>query len=232
MDFDFKVILDNIGYLFREGMTFTVTLTLVAGSLGFVLGIGLAVARESRSRIASSLAGLYVDGFRSLPLVLVIFWFFFLVPLVLQWATGAARPVAIGATWSAYITFTMFEAAYFCEIIRTGINGVSRGQAAAGRALGLTERQIFSYVVFPQAIRNASPLILTQLIILFQDTSLVYVLSITDFLGAAGKIAQRDGRLAEMYLFGAVVYFVICFSASSFVRYLEGRRLKTSATKR
>jgi len=168
-------------------------------------------------------AGLYVDFMRSLPLVLVIFWFYFLVPYIGQWLTGASRPIHVGAFASSLITFMMFEAAYFSEIMRAGIQSISRGQPAAAQALGLTYSQTMRYVVLPQAFRNMLPVLLTQTIVLFQDTSLVYVLSITDFLGAASKVAQRDGRLVEMYLFAALVYFTISCLASFGVRRLQAR---------
>jgi glutamate/aspartate transport system permease protein len=160
---------------------------------------------------------------RSLPLVLVIFWFFFLVPYIGGWLVGSGQPVKVGAFSSALITFTMFEAAFYCEIMRAGIQSVSRGQTAAGYALGLSYRQTMTYIVLPQAVRNMLPVLLTQTIILFQDTSLVYVISSTDFLGAAVKVANRDGRLVEMYTFAALVYFVICFTASMYVRRLQAK---------
>src|SRR5205814_10185255 len=131
--------------------------------------------------------------------------------------------VQVGAFLSCVITFTLFEAAYYCEIMRAGIQSIPRGQVAAGQALGLNYWQTMGKIVLPQAFRNMTPVLLTQTIILFQDTSLVYVLSITDFLGAASKVAQRDGRLVEMYLFAAVVYFVISFGASQLVRRLQSR---------
>ncbi len=124
----------------------------------------------------------------------------------------------VGATWSAVITYSLFEAAYFCEVIRAGVLGTPRGQRAAALALSMSRVQAFVHVVFPQALRNMTPVLLTQTIVLFQDTSLVYVVSLTDFLGAASKVAQRDGRLVEMYLFAAAVYFITCFLASSAVR--------------
>jgi glutamate/aspartate transport system permease protein len=151
---------------------------------------------------------------RSIPLVLVIFWFFFLVPFALQWTLGTERPPLVGAERTAIITFIMFEAAYFCEIMRAGIQSIPRGQVHAAAALGLTYRQSMAHIVLPQAVRNMLPVLLTQTIILFQDTSLVYVISATDFVGAASKIAQRDSRLVEMYLFVAVVYFVLCYTLS------------------
>jgi glutamate/aspartate transport system permease protein len=160
---------------------------------------------------------------RSLPLVLVIFWFYFLVPYIGQWLTGASRPIRVGAFTSSLVTFIMFEAAYFSEIMRAGIQSISRGQPAAASALGLTYAQSMRYIVLPQAFRNMLPVLLTQTIVLFQDTSLVYVLSIPDFLGAASKVAQRDGRLVEMYLFAAAVYFVISCFASYGVRRLQAR---------
>jgi glutamate/aspartate transport system permease protein len=160
---------------------------------------------------------------RSVPLLLVIFWFFFLVPYIGAWLTGASRPVQVGAWMSAVITFTMFEAAYYCEIMRAGIQSITRGQVWSGYALGLNYWQTMGYIVLPQAFRNMIPVLLTQTIILFQDTSLVYVISATDFLGAAAKIANRDYRLVEMYTFAAVVYFVISFSLSLLVKRLQTR---------
>jgi glutamate/aspartate transport system permease protein len=221
--FDFSVITNNAWYMFRDGMSFTLMLTVVAGALGLALGIALAVARSSGNALIRAVATAYVNTFRSLPLVLVIFWFFFLVPFVAQWISGASRPVPVGAVWSALITFTLFEAAYFCEIVRSGILGVPRGQEQAALALGMKPWAAFTYVVLPQALRNMLPVILTQLIILFQDTSLVYVINITDFLGAASKIAQRDGRLVEVYLFAAVVYLAISFALSSLAKSLQAR---------
>jgi glutamate/aspartate transport system permease protein len=124
---------------------------------------------------------------------------------------------------SALVTFTLFEAAYFSEIMRAGIQSIPKGQVAAGYALGLTYWQVMGNIVLPQAFRNMLPVLLTQTIILFQDTSLVYVLSITDFLGAASKVAQRDGRLVEMYLFVALVYFLMSYAASRYVKHLQTR---------
>ena len=168
-------------------------------------------------------ATVYVNLFRSLPLVLVIFLIYFILPYALQAVTGAERPIVLGAMGSAFITFILFEAAYFSEIIRAGVGSVGHGQYAAGSALGLRHGQVPRKVILPQAFRNMLPALLTRIIILFQDTSLVYVLSLTDFLGAAAKIGQRDGRLVELYLFVAVVYFVICFTASRLVKLLEKR---------
>jgi glutamate/aspartate transport system permease protein len=220
---DFDVIRRSLPYLFYEGMTFTLMLTGLAALGGLVFGTAIALMRLSGYKILGRIAGVYVDFMRSLPLVLVIFWFYFLVPYIGQWLTGAARPISVGAFASSLITFIMFEAAYFSEIMRAGIQSISRGQPAAANALGLTYAQTMRYVVLPQAFRNMLPVLITQTIVLFQDTSLVYVLSITDFLGAASKIAQRDGRLVEMYLFAAIVYFTISCIASFGVRRLQAR---------
>jgi glutamate/aspartate transport system permease protein len=219
--FDFDVIWRTLPYLFLEGMRFTLLLTVFATAGGIVLGTLLAMMRLSGIAPLAWFAAGYSNLLRSLPLVLVIFWFYFLIPYVGQWITGASRPMAVGAFTSAFVTFTLFEAAYFSEIMRAGIQSIPRGQAAAGSALGLTYGQNMRYVVLPQAFRNMLPVLLTQTIILFQDTSLVYVLSITDFLGAASKIAQRDGRLVEMYLFAAVIYFIISLGLSRWVARLQ-----------
>jgi len=221
--FDWDVIQRSLPYLFREGMTFTITLTLLAMAGGIVFGTILAMMRLSSIKPISMVAGVYVNFMRSIPLVLVIFWFFFLVPYIGAWIMREPRPIQVGAFYSALITFTMFEAAYYCEIMRAGIQSIPRGQVWSGYALGLDYWQTMGYVVLPQAFRNMLPVLLTQTIILFQDTSLVYVISATDFLGAAAKIANRDYRLVEMYTFVAVVYFIISFSLSYLVKVLQAR---------
>jgi glutamate/aspartate transport system permease protein len=221
--FDFDVIERSLGYLFKVGMVFTLTLTALAMTGGIIFGTLLAMMRLSSIKPISLLAAGYVNLMRSVPLVLVIFWFYFLVPYISAWLIGAKQPIAVGAFWSAVITFTMFEAAYYCEIMRAGIQSIARGQIAAGYALGLNYWQNMGLIVLPQAFRNMIPVLLTQTIILFQDTSLVYVISATDFLGAASKVANRDYRLVEMYVFVAIVYFVISYSLSALVRRLQDR---------
>ena len=221
--FDFGVISRNLPYLLKVGMTFTLTLTALVVVGGVVFGTLLAMMRLSSIKPLSILATAYINLMRSVPLVLVIFWFYFLVPYIGAWIIGADQPIKVGAFLSSVITFTMFEAAYYAEIMRAGIQSISRGQMSAGYALGLNYWQTMGRIVLPQAFRNMLPILLTQSIILFQDTSLVYVLSITDFLGAASKVAERDGRLVEMYLFVALVYFVMCIAGSHLVRILQRR---------
>jgi glutamate/aspartate transport system permease protein len=204
-------------------MTFTLTLTALAMTGGVIFGTLLAMMRLSSFRPLSVAAGGYVNLMRSVPLLLVIFWFFFLVPYIGAWAIGANEPIRVGAFWSSVITFTMFEAAYYCEIMRAGIQSIPRGQVWSGYALGLNYWQTMAQIVLPQAFRNMLPVLLTQTIILFQDTSLVYVISATDFLGAAAKVANRDYRLVEMYTFVALVYFVVSYGLSSLVRRLQER---------
>jgi glutamate/aspartate transport system permease protein len=219
---DFDVVARTWPYLL-SGLQYTLQLTVVAAVGGTVLGTLLAMARLSSWRPLALAAAGYVNLMRSVPLLLVIFWFYFLLPVILQSVTGAERPPQIGAERSAYITFIMFEGAYFCEIMRAGIQSIPKGQVGAAYALGLNYWQSMRLVVLPQAFRNMLPLLLTQTIILFQDVSLVSLLNVTDFVGAAGKIAQRDSRIVEMYLFVAVVYFVLCSLLSMLVRRLQAR---------
>ncbi len=220
MNLDFSVVANSLPYLWK-GFQYTVQLTVTSAIGGLFFGTLLALARLSSWRPLALVAAGYVNLMRSIPLVLVIFWFFFLVPLMAQGITGAERPPQIGAERTALITFILFEAAYFCEIMRAGIQSIPRGQVFASYALGLDYWQTMANVVLPQAFRNMIPVLLTQTIILFQDTSLVYVISATDFVGAAAKIAQRDSRLVEMYLFVALVYFVLCYTLSWLVKRLQ-----------
>ena len=196
-----------------KGFVFSLQLTAIAMLGGIALGTVLALMRLSSKPWLTLPAAAYVNTMRSIPLVMVILWFFLLIPLAI------GRP--LGAEMSAIITFTLFEAAYYSEIMRAGIQSIPRGQVAAGYALGMRYGQTMGLVVLPQAFRNMLPVLLTQTIILFQDTSLVYVISATDFVGAASKIAQRDSRLVEMYLFVAIVYFVLCYTLSYMVKRLQ-----------
>ncbi|HEX2556164.1 MAG TPA: amino acid ABC transporter permease [Microvirga sp.] len=212
--FDLATIVAALPLLW-EGMQVTLLLTLLGVVGGLVLGTLLAIVRLSRSRIVSFAAAAYVYFFRSLPLVLLIFWFYFLVPIII------GRPV--GGFYSAVIGFILFEAAYFCEIIRSGVQSVRRGQINAGLASGLTQGQTMRLIILPQAFRNMLPMLLMQCINLFKSTSLVYVIGLRDFLTAADVIGSRDNRLTEMYVFVAVVFFVVCFTASQAVARLERR---------
>ena len=213
--FDFAVIASNLPFLW-EGLRLSLLLTALAILGGLVFGTGLALLRLSKLPGLSLLAAGYVNLIRSVPLILVIFWFYFLVPLAL------GRP--IGGFYSALIAFVLFEAAYYSEIIRAGIQSVRSGQVHAGQATGLGYWQIQRHIVLPQAFRNMLPILVTQGIILFQDTSLVFVVSLRDFMTTSSIVARTEGRLVEMYVFAALVYFVICLAGSLFVRRLQGVR--------
>ncbi|MBQ0750696.1 MAG: amino acid ABC transporter permease [Roseovarius sp.] len=213
-DFDFGVILNNLPFLW-QGLQLSLWLTFLAVLGGIALGTLLALARLSGIKPLAFLAAAYVNLIRSVPLILVIFWFYFLVPL------AVGQP--IGGFYSALIAFVMFEAAYYSEIMRAGIQSVRTGQVHAGQATGLGYWQVQRYIVLPQAFRNMIPILVTQGIILFQDTSLVFVVSLRDLMTASSIVARTEGRLVEMYLFAALVYFVICFAGSLFVRRLQTR---------
>ena len=203
--FDFQVIIDHIPFLW-DGLLLTFLLTLLGILGGLVIGTLLALCRLSSIQPLPFLGATYVNFFRSMPLILVIFWFFFLVPFLL------GRP--IGSFYSVLIAFVLFEAAYYCEIIRAGIQSIRKGQIYAGQAIGLTYWQNMRYVVLPQAFRNMVPILLTQGVILFQDTSLVYVVGLKDFLVSADIVANRDNRLIEMYATVTLVYLALCVAGS------------------
>ena len=215
-DFDLNVIVKSLPFLW-QGLQLSLLLTLLAVVGGIFFGTLLALMRLSSVRIVSLLSAGYVNLLRSIPLILVIFWFYFLVPLVV------GRP--IGGFYSALIAFVIFEAAYYSEIIRAGIQSVRRGQISAGMASGLGYWQVRRHIVLPQAFRNMIPVLVTQAIVLFQDTSLVFVVSLRDFMTTTGIVAQKEGRLVEMYLFAALVYFTICLAGSR----LAGRLKKNEA---
>ena len=198
-----------------KGLIFSVQLTLIAMVGGILLGTVLALMRLSGKPFLVMPAAAYVNTMRSIPLVMVILWFFLLIPLVI------GRPM--GAELSAIVTFTLFEAAYYSEIMRAGIQSVPRGQVHAGYAVGMTYGQTMQLIVLPQAFRNMLPVLLTQTIILFQDTSLVYAIGAYDLLKGFEVAGKNFNRPVEMYLLAAVVYFVVCFSLSMLVRRLQNK---------
>jgi len=196
-----------------KGLIFSVQLTIVAMIGGIAIGTLLALMRLSGKKWLVMPAAFYVNTLRSIPLVMVILWFFLLIPLLI------GRP--LGAEVSAIVTFTVFEAAYYSEIMRAGIQSVPKGQVYAGYAVGMTYKQCMQLVVLPQAFRNMLPVLLTQTIILFQDTSLVYAIGAYDLLKGFEVAGKNFNRPVETYLTAAVVYFIICFSLSMIVRRLQ-----------
>jgi glutamate/aspartate transport system permease protein len=222
-NFDFDVIARTWQVLIFQGLGFTLQITVLAMVGGIVFGTLLAMMRLSSVKPMAWVAASYVNLLRSIPLVLVIFWIYFLVPYIGAWVIGSSSPIKVGAFTSALVTFILFEACYYCEIMRAGIQSIPSGQAGAGYALGMNYWQVMGQVVLPQALRNMTPVLLTQTIVLFQDVSLVYIISLPDFVTIASKVAQRDGRLVEMYVFVAVVYFAICLLLSLWVKRLQTR---------
>src|SRR5512134_814466 len=210
--FDFSVLKPSLTFLWT-GFLFSGNLTLIAMTGGIVIGTLLAMARLAGPGPLTRIASAYVNLMRSIPLVMVILWFFLVIPLIYGKPIGAER--------SAIITFTAFEAAYYSEIMRAGIQSVSKGQVGAAQALGMTYWQAMALVILPQAFRNMLPILLTQTIILFQDTSLVYAIGAKDMLKAAEIAGKNYNRPMEMYIFAAVIYFAICLALSTLVKRLQ-----------
>ena len=220
-EFDWSSIAPSIPYLL-QGLVVTAKITITAVVFGIIWGTVLAVMRLSPIKAISWFATIYVNVFRSIPLVMVLLWFYLVVPSLLQNVLGLSPKTDIRLI-SAMVAFSLFEAAYYSEIIRAGIMSISRGQSSAALALGMTHGQSMRLVILPQAFRAMVPLLLTQGIVLFQDTSLVYVLSLADFFRTATTIGERDGTQVEMVLFAGLVYFVISIAASMLVNYLKKR---------
>jgi len=217
---DFSAIVPALPGLWN-GMLMTLQLMVLGVIGGVVLGTLLAIMRLSHNRLLSGFAATYVNYFRSIPLLLVITWFYFAVPFLLRWITGEDTPV--GAFTSCLVAFVMFEAAYFSEIVRAGIQAIPKGQMGAASALGMTYGQSMRLIILPQAFRKMTPLLLQQSIILFQDTSLVYTVGLMDFLNAARSRGDILGQPHEFLIFAGLVYFTISFAASQLVKLLQKR---------
>jgi len=209
---DYSVVTENAGFLF-DGLVLSLTLTLLGVLGGFAMGTVLILLRTFGGALGNRCVDAYVFLFRAIPLILVIFWFYFMVPLIV------GRPV--GAWTSVIVAFTLFEGAYYSEIMRAGLRSVRPGQLNAALASGMSRGQALRYVIFPQAFAAMIPVFFTQAIILFQDTSLVFVVSLHDFLTATTIIANREGRLIEAYSFACLVYYLICLAATVGVERLK-----------
>ena len=214
LDFSF-LTLKVINNIILTGLIFSIKLTLISMVLGIILGTLLAMMRLSKYKFLSSFALAYVTIIRSIPLVMVILWVFLLIPLFIG--------RSLGTEYSAIITFTLFEAAFYSEIMRAGIQSVKRDQANAGYALGMNYFQCMGYIVLPQAFRNMLPVLLTQTIVLFQDTSLVYAIGAFDLLKGFSIISKNFNRPVEAYILATIVYFIICFSLSYLVKRIQNK---------
>jgi len=212
MNFEWQVISNNLFFL-MGGLVTTFELALIAIAGGLTLGILVGMGRLSTIKFIYYPATLFVNLMRTQPLILVIFWFYFLMPLIL------GRP--IGGFTSAVIAFTIFEASYFAEIIRAGIQSISKGQIDAAYSTGFTYWQAMRYFIIPQALKNMMPSLITQAVVVFQDTSLAYVIGLREFLRSANVVDAREMRSVELYLFVGLVYFIVCFSMSQVCKKLE-----------
>lgn len=213
---DWGVIPRNLTFLMGGlGVTFQLAVFALGG--GFALGIVLGLCRISSRRWIYYPATIFINTLRSIPLLIVIFWFYFALPIMFK--------VPLTAFQSAVISFIIFESTYFAEIIRAGIQAVPTGQVSAGYSTGLTYFRTMRHIVVPQALRNMVPALVTQSIVIFQDTSLAYIIGLKEFLRRTSLVDAREIRTVELYVFAALVYFVICFIGSSISRRLERRQL-------
>ncbi|WPH22131.1 amino acid ABC transporter permease [Variovorax paradoxus] len=226
-DFDWAALQRAWPYL-MQGLQMTAFLVAAAMAAGIGLGTLLAITRIFAPRPVAALVAGYVNLFRSIPLILTILWIYFLMPVVLRSVTGDPN-LSVGPIYAALVAFVLAESAYYCEIIRAGIASVRAGQMQAAQSLGMTPWQALRHVILPQAFRNMTPSLINQTIALLKDTSLVYVISLNDFLGAASKVGQRDGRVVEVYILVAVVYLVLCTAGAWWVTWLQRRKTTSAA---
>ena len=219
---DFQVIVDNFGFIFVQGFLGfgefaggTLRLAIPAIVLGFALGIVIGLGRLAKTRAVRFLATTYVEFFRGVPLVMVIFWFWFIIPNLLG--------ISLPEYGIALTAFVIFEAAYLGEIIRAGIQSVPQGQLEAAAATGLSRGRTMRHIVLPQALRNMIPALVTQFIVLLKDTSLASIIGYVDLTKAAQIVNNREIRPFELYLFIAVVYWCFSYAMSRYARHLERR---------
>jgi glutamate/aspartate transport system permease protein len=220
-EFDWSSIAQSRALL-AAGMWITMKITLVAILCGLAGGTLLALCSIAKSKILNTFAKGYVSVFRSIPLIMLLLWFFLIVPQLLKAVFDLSPSIDIRLV-SAMVAFSLLEAAFFCEIIRAGIQSLPKGQSHAARAVGMTPVQSMRFIILPQAFKAMLPILLTQCIVIFQDTSLVYVIALGDFFRRATSIGERDGTLVQMLLFAGLVYWIICSLLSLTVKLLQLR---------
>jgi glutamate/aspartate transport system permease protein len=220
-EFDWSSIAQSRALL-AAGMWITLKITLVAILCGLAGGTLLALCSIAKSKILNTFAKGYVSVFRSIPLIMLLLWFFLIVPQLLKAVFDLSPSIDIRLV-SAMVAFSLLEAAFFCEIIRAGIQSLPKGQSHAARAVGMTPVQSMRFIILPQAFKAMLPILLTQCIVIFQDTSLVYVIALGDFFRRATSIGERDGTLVQMLLFAGLVYWIICSLLSLTVKLLQLR---------
>jgi glutamate/aspartate transport system permease protein len=220
-DFDWATLVAS-RHILAAGAWITLQVTMVAIACGVLLGTVLALFAVSEFKSLKWFAKGYVSLFRSIPLVMLLLWFFLIVPQFLKAVFDVPATVDIRLV-SAMVAFSMLEAAFFSEIIRAGILGLSRGQFLAARSVGMTTLQTMRHIILPQAFKAMLPILLTQCIVIFQDTSLVYVIALGDFFRNAVSIGERDGTLVQMLLFAGLVYWAICSTLSASVKLMSYR---------
>ncbi|TCT08679.1 ABC transporter permease subunit [Paralcaligenes ureilyticus] len=220
-EIDWNIILESRALLFT-GMWVTLKITAVAVVCGLAWGTVLAMCSIAKNRFLTIFAQSYVSLFRSIPLIMLLLWFFLIVPQVLKAIFDLSPSVDIRLI-SAMVAFSLLEAAFFCEIMRAGIQSLPMGQFHAAKAVGMTPLQSMRYVILPQAFKAMLPIVLTQCIVIFQDTSLVYVIALGDFFRRATSIGERDGTIVQMLIFAGVVYWIICSLLTLIVKLVQQR---------
>jgi glutamate/aspartate transport system permease protein len=222
-EMDWSIIVESRGLL-ATGMWITLKITVVAIVCGLVWGTVLALLCLVQNKALNVFAKAYVSLFRSIPLVMLLLWFFLIVPQFLKALFNLSPSIDIRLV-SAMVAFSLLEAAFFCEIMRAGIQSLPRGQFHAARALGMKPYQVMQFIILPQAFKAMLPIVLTQCIVIFQDTSLVYVIALGDFFRRATSIGERDGNIVQMLIFAGVVYWLICSLLVIFVRLIRTKSL-------
>jgi len=213
----FDVVARNINFL-MGGFLVTLKLTAFALGGGIILGMLVGLGRISRNAWVYQPVTLYVNFIRNVPLILVIFWFYFVMPII------AGRP--LNPFLSAVISFIIFEATYFGEIFRAGYQSISRDLINAAYSTGLTYGQTARFILVPIAFRRMLPSMITQSIVTFQDTSLAFVIGLQEFVRRTSIVDNLEVRSIQLFGFVAVVFFIFCFIGSKISRHFEekGRR--------
>ena len=214
----FDAVAGNITFLLG-GFGVTLQLSFFALTGGIALGALVGLGRISKNKWIYRPITLYVNFIRNLPLLLVIFWFYFVMPII------AGRP--LNPFLSAVIAFIIFEATYFGEIFRAGYQSISKDLSAAAYSTGMTYTQTARYILIPIAFRRMLPSLITQSIVTFQDTSLAFVIGLQEFVRRTSIVDNLEVRSIQLYGFVAIVFFIFCFIGSKISRHFEEKGRKT-----
>ncbi|OGI68948.1 hypothetical protein A3A05_02335 [Candidatus Nomurabacteria bacterium RIFCSPLOWO2_01_FULL_41_12] len=211
-------IISSYKIVFVQGALVTIELTFFAVILGTVLGAALAFLKKSRNPMFSFIAKVYIEIFRAIPILVLLIWIFYVIPILFDWR--------ISAFVAAVVALSMNLSAFVAETVRAGLESIPQSQSESGLALGMTSRQVTAKIVMPQAVRNMIPNLMGLYITELKNSSLASIIAVNEILHRSNILISETFRPLEIYTVVAVVYLIIILPLVYLSRWFERRLAK------